>query len=216
MKGILKNKDEGELDKVDAHFDRKTVIENTRRNAHLRAAIDSKEEEEEGEGEDKDKSNFEELDHHHHRRSSMSPLRWDEKNLIINEFEKSATMKIDEPKTPYEGGFDPNNDYYREDNEDDGEEGEDGEDGEDDDELVLGEAEDEAEFPPEVIERAEGVEDTSEVKEEEEKEAGEDKKDDTGESAFERMRKMHYKMEAKVRPPEDEEGEDEEGEDDEE
>ncbi|RCK59675.1 hypothetical protein Cantr_07321 [Candida viswanathii] len=46
-------------------------------------------------------------------------LKWDEINLYKNEQEKSATMKIDEPKTPYEGGFNPEGEYYRDDNEGD-------------------------------------------------------------------------------------------------
>jgi len=31
----------------------------------------------------------------------VSHIRWDEDNLIYNETHKTATMKIDEPKTPY-------------------------------------------------------------------------------------------------------------------
>ncbi|ODQ80867.1 hypothetical protein BABINDRAFT_20651, partial [Babjeviella inositovora NRRL Y-12698] len=42
-------------------------------------------------------------------------LKWDEANLYLNEQNKSATMKIDEPKTPYTGGVDPNGEYYQED-----------------------------------------------------------------------------------------------------
>lgn len=34
-------------------------------------------------------------------------LKWDEANLYLTEQEKSATMKIDEPKTPYAKRYDP-------------------------------------------------------------------------------------------------------------
>jgi len=34
-------------------------------------------------------------------------LKWDEANLYLTEQEKSSTMKIDEPKTPYARHYDP-------------------------------------------------------------------------------------------------------------
>ena len=37
-------------------------------------------------------------------------LKWDEANLYLTEQEKSATMKIDEPKTPYAPRYDPDED----------------------------------------------------------------------------------------------------------
>jgi protein phosphatase inhibitor 2 len=37
-------------------------------------------------------------------------LKWDEANLYLTEQEKSATMKIDEPKTPYARRYDPSED----------------------------------------------------------------------------------------------------------
>lgn len=37
-------------------------------------------------------------------------LKWDEANLYLTEQEKSATMKIDEPKTPYVRRYDPSED----------------------------------------------------------------------------------------------------------
>lgn len=37
-------------------------------------------------------------------------LKWDEANLYLTEQEKSATMKIDEPKTPYAPRYDPDTD----------------------------------------------------------------------------------------------------------
>lgn len=37
-------------------------------------------------------------------------LRWDEANLYLTEQEKSSTMKIDEPKTPYARRYEPEED----------------------------------------------------------------------------------------------------------
>jgi len=37
-------------------------------------------------------------------------LKWDEANLYLTEQERSSTMKIDEPKTPYAKHYDPNED----------------------------------------------------------------------------------------------------------
>ena len=37
-------------------------------------------------------------------------LKWDEANLYLTEQEKSSTMKIDEPKTPYAKHYDPEED----------------------------------------------------------------------------------------------------------
>jgi len=37
-------------------------------------------------------------------------LKWDEANLYLTEQEKSSTMKIDEPKTPYARRYDPDED----------------------------------------------------------------------------------------------------------
>ncbi|QPG76685.1 hypothetical protein FOA43_004079 [Brettanomyces nanus] len=126
-KGILKNaprdatykkEPSNELDVEKAKFDRQKVIENTRMNSKL-TALNA----EQGniirqrlahQAKIRDHQLAEEaakvLDEDH--------LKWDEKNILLNEQEKSATMKIDEPKTPYEGGFNPNNEYYRPDEDD--------------------------------------------------------------------------------------------------
>lgn len=37
-------------------------------------------------------------------------MKWDEANLYLTEQEKSSTMKIDEPKTPYAKRYDPEED----------------------------------------------------------------------------------------------------------
>lgn len=39
--------------------------------------------------------------------SSSQRLQWDEANLYLTEQERTATMKIDEPKTPYAKHYDP-------------------------------------------------------------------------------------------------------------
>ncbi|WPK24075.1 hypothetical protein PUMCH_001331 [Australozyma saopauloensis] len=117
-KGILRNKD---TDAAQPHahesssgdLDRQEVIRNTRYNAQLvsesskgdriRAQIAEarlKNGDEESESQDV---------------SANEHLKWDEINLYKTEQEKAATMKIDEPKTPYEGGFDPSGEYYQDD-----------------------------------------------------------------------------------------------------
>lgn len=143
-RGILKNAREdaaykhespNELDREKEVFDRQKVIENTRLNAKLThgpGAAGAAGAAASGPG-------LADIELKRQRGETLSEeeqLRWDERNLLINEMEKSATMKIDEPKTPYEGGFDPNNDYYRTDNEADGDAG--------DDAFELGEGVDDA------------------------------------------------------------------------
>jgi len=43
----------------------------------------------------------------HGEEENQMRLKWDEANLYLAEQEKSATMKIDEPKTPYAAHYDP-------------------------------------------------------------------------------------------------------------
>lgn len=95
--GILRNKTEAPATPSDGELDRQQVIRNTRYNAQL--ALQSKGDEIRAQIRSKD------LDH----------LQWDEVNLYKTEQEKAATMKIDEPKTPYEGGFNPEGEYYQDD-----------------------------------------------------------------------------------------------------
>lgn len=147
-RGILKNAREdaaykhespNELDREKEVFDRQKVIENTRLNAKLTHGPGAAGAAASGPG-------LADIELKRQRGETLSEeeqLRWDERNLLINEMEKSATMKIDEPKTPYEGGFDPNNEYYRTDNEaDDDKRGGDGDAG--DDAFELGEGVDDA------------------------------------------------------------------------
>ncbi|KAF6066404.1 Protein phosphatase inhibitor 2 (IPP-2) family protein [Candida albicans] len=165
-KGILRNKPE----------DRNEVIKNTRLNAQL-ASESSKGDEIRAKIAEKKKEqglNSAELPEH---------LKWDEINLYKNEQEKTATMKIDEPKTPYEGGFNPEGEYYRDDDDNEG-----NGNGEVDDipAFELGEGEFDK-LPHETSGK------------------GEDKEEDSGEreltaeekhKRFEEMRKQHYHMKA--------------------
>ena len=49
--------------------------------------------------------------HPHDQDEDGNPrLKWDEANLYLTEQEKSSTMKIDEPKTPYAKRYDPTED----------------------------------------------------------------------------------------------------------
>lgn len=45
-------------------------------------------------------------------------LKWDEANLYLTEQEKNATMKITEPKTPYQGTIGSSEYYHDDDGED--------------------------------------------------------------------------------------------------
>lgn len=106
-RGILRNKEEGQHITSAEELDRQEVIRNTQLNAKLNSTHD--------------KSNGdilrEKLSKAHEEGSEH--LKWDELNLYKTEQEKNSTMKIDEPKTPYEGGFNPNGEYYKEDEVDD-------------------------------------------------------------------------------------------------
>lgn len=121
-KGILKNavssatykhESTNVVDEKKARVDRKIVIANTRMNSKLRGLTPEQEKllrnrlshqiKIQDGGIAKNASMVVDPDH----------LKWDEKNILLNEQQKCATMKIDEPKTPYTGGFNPNNEYYK-------------------------------------------------------------------------------------------------------
>lgn len=114
-RGILRNRDEvqnSEVDVVGDRLDRQEVIRNTRLNSHLVSDSSKGDEIRAQIAEEKKKKiangDGEKLPDH---------LKWDELNLYKTEQEKCATMKIDEPKTPYEGGFNPEGEYYKDDDE---------------------------------------------------------------------------------------------------
>ncbi|GMG28023.1 unnamed protein product [Ambrosiozyma monospora] len=196
-RGILKNapqqaqykiEEANYIDPSSAEFDRKKVIENTKLNSKLAAESSAKG--------DLIRAKIQEKK----RRASLSAsaveddhLKWDEKNILLNEQEKSATMVIDEPKTPYEGGFDPNNEYYREDNEEDDDESA-------LDDLSLGEAlvDTKSASPSgkgriEVVQQEE-PEEEEEQPEEEERELSREEKH----RLFELKRKQHYHLKGSV------------------
>ncbi|KAL7667103.1 Protein GLC8 [[Candida] zeylanoides] len=119
-RGILRNRNETSPTSphgADAsELDRREVIRNTRLNAQLTSA--------------QEKTKGDILRHKIAEQKALDPagteeprtaspeaehLKWDELNLYKTEQEKCATMRIDEPKTPYEGGFNPNGEYYRDD-----------------------------------------------------------------------------------------------------
>ncbi|CUM62996.1 uncharacterized protein PRCAT00000557001 [Priceomyces carsonii] len=112
-KGILRNRfeTESENENHSDQFDRKEVIRNTRLNAQLASESSKGDEIRAKLAEAKSKLNG--SDEH----KDEEHLRWDELNLYKTEQEKCATMKIDEPKTPYEGGFNPEGEYYKDDDE---------------------------------------------------------------------------------------------------
>ncbi|VEU20398.1 DEKNAAC101272 [Brettanomyces naardenensis] len=198
-RGILKNAPEdatykreprNELDPEKSKFDRQKVIENTRMNSKL-AGLNA------------EQGNIirQRLAHQAKIRDSQiadeaafalddDHLKWDEKNIILNEQEKSATMKIDEPKTPYEGGFNPNNEYYRPDEDDTT-----GEDELGDINLGEGVADDKNVVPNETIEVVESEQPEPALEEEsEEKELSPAEKH----KLFELKRKQHYHMKGNV------------------
>ncbi|KAK6464227.1 hypothetical protein DFJ63DRAFT_62016 [Scheffersomyces coipomensis] len=204
-KGILRNKRDSNPNIIAPdQLDRQEVIKNTQLNAQLaqqyssegdkiRALLAEKKKHdhdgEEGEGGEHTKEGGDDQNHDH--------LKWDELNLYQTEQEKSATMKIDEPKTPYEGGFNPDGEYYR----DDPEDGLNGTDQIPD--FELGESEfdnskDKSKIESlhggEVIKDPEydGDEDNDDEEEEEEVSAEERHK------RFEEMRKAHYHMKGEV------------------
>lgn len=113
-RGILRNRSDAKPhDHNEGDLDRQEVIRNTRLNAQLSA--DSTKGDKirakiaEAKAKDPESTEPHALAEH---------LKWDEINLYKTEQEKAATMKIDEPKTPYEGGFNPEGEYYREDGDD--------------------------------------------------------------------------------------------------
>lgn len=190
-KGILRNKPEGYVEETQFpdKLDRKEVIKNTRLNAQL-ASESSKGDEIRAKIAEKKKEQG------LHSAELPEHLKWDEINLYKNEQEKSATMKIDEPKTPYEGGFNPEGEYYREDDDNEG-----NGNGEVDDipAFELGEGEFDK-LPHETLGSLHGsrvIKDTNHQEKEQDEEDDSGEKELTAEEKhrrFEEMRKQHYHM----------------------
>lgn len=173
-RGILRNKKEEKQKELDEKFDRKKVYENTLLNAKLNGDFKSRgdeirariAEEKKRKQDDKPKS------------INMDVLKWDEANLIESEMNKSATMKIDEPKTPYQGSVDPNSEYYRSD---------------EDDDFVLGAAEEPLEEPLEEPQDDENGEIHHEPRQPQSPEQ-EQNPEQEKHKKFEELRKKHYHM----------------------
>ncbi|ANB11080.1 Glc8p [Sugiyamaella lignohabitans] len=123
-----------------AAFDRQAVLENTRANAKLNnigAEIKRRNTLESGDQLTGDLDSLHNNDHNNNssnsttssnsstagvdqdsERAKQEHLKWDEANLYLTEQEKAATMKITEPKTPYQGAV-GDSEYYLPDEEDD-------------------------------------------------------------------------------------------------
>ncbi|KAG2735505.1 hypothetical protein G9P44_001719 [Scheffersomyces stipitis] len=185
-RGILRNKSVSGPESTSAiEIDRQEVIKNTRLNAELTHQASS-------EG-DKIRA---ELAKKHLQDGNTEHLQWDELNLYKTEQEKSSTMKIDEPKTPYEGGFNPQGEYYQNDDEY-------GDDENNDiPEFELGEGEFDAERDKhEVLDSLHGgqvIRDPSYDDVEEEEEEEPELTAEERHKRFEEMRKAHYHMKGNV------------------
>ncbi|KAK9379633.1 uncharacterized protein V2V93DRAFT_373235 [Kockiozyma suomiensis] len=129
-------------------------------------------------------------------------LKWDEANIYLTEQERTATMKITEPKTPYAGAVDPSDLLDYDDNDEivgltlSGINGERREVSEDIPELELGEAEVTSTDTTEPKE-ARIIADSTNQREEptgKEGESAETESEEARHKRFGEMRKKHYEM----------------------
>lgn len=178
-RGILRNKSISEESSgIPESLDRQEVIRNTMLNAQLA--------QESAEG-DKLRQQLAEKHKNDPTSDNGEHLKWDEVNLYITEQEKAATMKIDEPKTPYEGGFNPKGEYYQDD----------GDDSADIPDFELGESE----HHDEKIQSLNGgeiVKDENYEDEEPEEEEEEPLTAEQRHALFEAKRKAHYHLKGDV------------------
>lgn len=185
-------------------FDRNAVLENTLANAKLNSVGNAIIQKNKADLEDELKSQGltpEQAAAESERRtsnggSSSEHLKWNEANLYLNEQEKSATMKISEPKTPFQGSV-GDSEYYKPDDDDDDIPPLDGAD-----EFMLGEAAaPDSGLDPTIQssriivdeKEARASQENSEEEEEEVEETPEEKH-----KRFEEMRKNHYFMKGAV------------------
>ncbi|GMM33421.1 Glc8 protein [Saccharomycopsis crataegensis] len=108
-KGILRNSETHDYSHpVNSDYDRKLVLENTKKNAELFKQTSS-------EG-DKIREEIARK-----KKLHDDGVHFNKENLEENDKLKASMTftKIDEPKTPYQGPISEENDYYRDDNEDD-------------------------------------------------------------------------------------------------
>lgn len=193
-KGILRNsshtsdnsllKDNSENLTADSiKFDRKKVLANTMANAQIHS-IGSTIAKSHKFMEDDD---FNSKDETHSTSSGKNSdhLKWDEANLYLTEQEKNATMKIDEPKTPYQGSL-GSSEYYKDDDDLDG------------GDLLLGEPELSVANDPTI--QNERIVKTDKDSLETEDKPGEDHEltEEERHKKFEQMRKSHYFMKGAI------------------
>lgn len=180
-------------------FDRNAVLENTRANAKIHtignAIIQKQKSELADELSHAGVAGGEKTEH----------LKWNEANLYLNEQEKSATMKITEPKTPFQGAV-GDSEYYKPDLDEDEEFNLDGGrlppslDDLEDDGLLLGEPEVETDLTIHndriLVDEKAKAEAEAEAEEQEESEPEETPEE--RHKRFEQMRKNHYFMKGTV------------------
>lgn len=131
---------------------------------------------------------------------NQARLKWDEANIYLTEQERTSTMKIDEPKTPYAKHYDPSEDPS-DDEDGTGEPTDRARSPDDIPGLSLGEPEEP--IPEPVLERPRGmkkrsvskvhVDDTSSGHDDDEI-ANLSEEDKQKHRRFEEMRKKHYEM----------------------
>lgn len=185
-RGILRNRGEGspnERQEILDQLDRQEVIKNTRLNAQLASDSSKGDQIRAKIAERKAQQGLDPGSDEFVNTHSPPPehLKWDEVNLYKTEQEKSATMKIDEPKTPYEGGFNPEGEYYKEDEEEIPD-------------FQLGEGETSHENNLQSLNGGQVIEDPSYRNEEEEEEKEKPLSAEERHKKFEEMRKEHYHM----------------------
>lgn len=217
-RGILRNKNQQSIvslgntthatESDPGKFDRQAVLDNTKANAQLYSVGEAiikknqaelvqevlKKNKKGGSVDDSGKGKVDANENLKNGDRLPEHLKWDEANLYLTEQEKNATMKITEPKTPYQGTIGSSEYYHDDDGEDIPPLDDDPEGG-----LLLGEPEVPAHHDPtlqntrilkdEVLLKKEAEEDAQRKKAEEEEETPEEKH-----KRFEQMRKQHYHM----------------------
>lgn len=173
-KSILRNKQE-QSPQTSAKFDRNKVLENTLINSKLN---------------DVGQTIKEHPPQPQH--DDNAGIKWDEANIYLSEQEKSSTMKIDEPKTPFQGAV-GDSEYYLPDEEEEELIGQ---------EFSLGEPEIDAKYDATIQNNR--IEKTIEEKEEQEEQEPEPSAEERH-RRFDEMRKKHYQMKGAIlkRPVED-------------
>ena len=199
MAGILKNSFQRspptspthvkrEEDGADDKTDKEITIQNTQINAgHRRSSSAARP------GGSRRPSSRTPSHHGDDELESSQRLKWDEANLYLTEQERSSTMKIDEPKTPYAKHYDPAEDPSDEDEPMDG-----NVKGKEDEIPGLSLGEPEEEVPEgEFAKRASKVqvdETGSGHDNEDDETAGMTPEEREKHRRFEQMRKKHYQM----------------------